>query len=97
MALELSAKRLKEARSIFRKYHRRPLHENGAQLVCEAWLRFEREHGSAEDHLLAVLKTEPILSAALAAATAAANPEVAAESKVSVRGCMKSQAAQRAK
>ena len=88
VALELTDKRVKEARSIFRKFHRRQLQENGGAVVCEAWLRFEREHGSADDHFQAVLKTQPVLSQALAAATAAANPEAAAESRVSLSGCM---------
>ena len=89
VALELSDKKYKEARSIFKKFHRRQLHENGGVTVCEAWLRFEREHGSSDDHFQATTKTEPVLSAALAAATAAANPAAAAESKVSHAKCVK--------
>lgn len=85
--MELSADRVKEARSIFRKFHRRSFHENGSVTVCEAWLRFEREHGTADDHLQAVIKTEPVLSAALAAATAVANPKGALESKVRLTIC----------
>ena len=41
-------------------------------------MRFEREHGSAEDHLQAVLKTTPIIERAAAEAMAAANAEAAA-------------------
>lgn len=82
VAFEVGEKRYKEARSIFKKFHRRSMHENGGVTVCEAWLRFEREHGSADDHFQAVIKTEPILFQAVAAATAAANPQAAAESKV---------------
>lgn len=79
----MAAKKLKEARSIFKKFHRRQLHGSGGQAVCEAWLRFEREHGSAEDLHQAEEKAQPVLDEALAAATAAAQPEIAAESKVS--------------
>ena len=46
--------------------------------LCQAWVRFEREHGSLEDHLQAVLKTTPILERAAAEAIAAANAEAAA-------------------
>ena len=84
VAFEVAAKKIKEARSIFRKYHRRQLHESGGLAVCEAWLRFEREHGSAKEHFEAVVKTEPVLSQALAAATAAAHLHTAAESKVNL-------------
>ena len=46
--------------------------------LCQAWLRFEREHGSADDHLQAVVKTGPILEQATAEAMATANVEAAA-------------------
>ena len=82
VAFELAAKNVKEARSIFKKYHRRKLHEGGSAALCEAWLRFEREHGSAEDYFQAFVKTEPVLTAAAAAAAEAAQPELAAETQV---------------
>jgi len=82
--LEVSAKRTHEARSIFRKFHRRPMHEGGELAVCQAWLRFEREHGSAVDHLEAVVKTTPVLAQAAAMAAAQANPQMAVETKVGV-------------
>lgn len=50
--------------------------------LCQAWVRFEREHGSAEDHLQALLKTGPILEKAAAEAMAAANAEAAATAQV---------------
>ena len=46
--------------------------------LCQAWVRFEHEHGSAEEHLQAVLKTTPIVERAAAEAMAAANAEAAA-------------------
>lgn len=41
-------------------------------------MRFEREHGSAEEHLQALLKTTPIVERAAAEVMAAANAEAAA-------------------
>ena len=82
VALQVSAKRFKEARSIFRKYHRRQLHERGGPAVCEAWLRFEREYGSAEDHFQALVKAEPVLSHDAATAAGAADPQLAADAQV---------------
>ena len=81
----MSANKLQEARSIFKKFHRRQLYESGGLAVCEAWLRFERENGSVQDLRQAAIKTKPVLSEALAAATAAANPQTAAETKVSLK------------
>ena len=46
--------------------------------LCQAWVRFEREHGSAEEHLQALLKTTPIVERAAAEVMAAANAEAAA-------------------
>ena len=82
MALQVSAKRFKEARSVFRKYHRRQLHERGGPAVCEAWLRFEREYGSAEDHFQALVKAESVLSQDAATAAEAADPQLAADAEV---------------
>ena len=82
VALQVSAKRFKEARSIFRKYHRRQLHERGGPAVCEAWLRFEREYGSAEDHFQALAKAEPVMSQDAATAAEAADPQLAADAEV---------------
>lgn len=82
VALEVSAKKLKEARSIFKKFHRRKFHDSGGLTVCKAWLLFEQEHGTAEDFHHAFGKTEPVLSEAAAEATAAVYPQTAAETKV---------------
>ena len=51
-------------------------------VLCEAWVRFEREHGTAEEQLQAELKVEPILAAAASAAEAAANEQAAAAAQV---------------
>lgn len=37
-----------QARRIFKRGHSRNMQENGQVYLCEAWLRFEREHGTAE-------------------------------------------------
>jgi hypothetical protein len=50
--------------------------------LCEAWVRFEREHGSAEEHLAAELKVEPVLAAAAAAAVSATDAHGAAAAQV---------------
>lgn len=81
MAFEVSAKNPKGARSIFKKYHRKKLREAGGGAICEAWLRFEREHGSAEDYFLAFVKAEPVLAEAAAAFAATQQPELAAKTK----------------
>lgn len=87
VAFELSTKHVKEARSIFRQYHRRKMHESGNVAICEAWLRFEREHGSAEDYFQAFVKAEPVLSEAASAVTEAAQPQLAADTKVGLWPC----------
>lgn len=51
-------------------------------VLCDAWLRFERENGSEEDELHAEEKVEPILAAATAAAAAAADAQGAAAAQV---------------
>jgi hypothetical protein len=51
-------------------------------VLCDAWVRFEREHGSADDQLHAELKIEPIMAAATAAAAAAADANGAAMAQV---------------
>ena len=37
-----------QARRIFKRGYSRNMEENGRVFLCEAWLRFEREHGTAE-------------------------------------------------
>ena len=53
---------MKEVRSLYRRSHAKQLQDNGQLSLCQAWQRFEREHGSAEDHFQACLKTEPLIS-----------------------------------
>lgn len=55
--------------------------------LCQEWVRFEREHGSAEEQLAAELKVEPILEAAAAAAITAADAQGAAAAQVPNYGC----------
>ena len=45
-------------------------------------MRFEREHGSADEQLQVELKVEPIVAAAAAAAAAAADEQAAAAAQV---------------
>ena len=61
------------ARSAFSSAVGRRLAGRGAAAVAAAWLRVEREHGSAADHLAACLRAEPVLEAAATAAAAAAD------------------------
>lgn len=37
-----------QARRVFKRGYARNLEENGRVFLCEAWLRFEREHGTAD-------------------------------------------------
>lgn len=37
-----------QARRIYKRGHSRKFEENGREFLCQAWLRFEREHGTAE-------------------------------------------------
>ena len=37
-----------QARRIYKRGHSRKFEENGRVFLCEAWLRLEREHGTAE-------------------------------------------------
>ena len=60
------------ARATFSSAVGRRLAGGGAAAVAAAWLRVEREHGSAADHLAACLRAEPVLEAAATAAAAAA-------------------------
>lgn len=68
---------IKEARQVFRRGYSRRLESGGQVALCEAWLRFEREEGSAEDLFQAQIKVDPILVEAQAQATAAVNAEAA--------------------
>ncbi|KAL4424967.1 hypothetical protein ABPG77_002852 [Micractinium sp. CCAP 211/92] len=65
---------VREARTLYKRAYSRRLEEGGQALLCDAWLRFEREEGSADDHLAACLKVEPVLLELQAAAAAAADP-----------------------
>ncbi|KAL4457863.1 hypothetical protein ABPG75_012728 [Micractinium tetrahymenae] len=65
----------REARTLYKRSYSRRLEEGGQAVLCDAWLRFEREEGSAEDHLAACFKVEPILQELQAAAAAAADPQ----------------------
>ena len=50
--------------------------------MAQSWLRFERERGSADDLLQALIKTDPILSEAAAHAIRKADPHLDSQTKV---------------
>ncbi|KAG2433859.1 hypothetical protein HXX76_008213 [Chlamydomonas incerta] len=81
IAMERAARRIKEARALYRRCYSRTLEEDGQLRLSHAWLRFEREEGSADDYLAALLKVEPILEESAAAAAAAADQAAAAAAK----------------
>lgn len=58
-------------RAVFERAMQRKLDAAGLVAVAQAWIQFEREHGSAEEHLAACIKAEPVVAAAEAAAAAA--------------------------
>jgi hypothetical protein len=68
-----------EARAVYKRAHARRLEARGAAAaVCRAWLRFEREEGSAAEHFEACALAEPVLEAAAAEELAAADEAAAA-------------------
>ncbi|KAG2446465.1 hypothetical protein HYH02_008457 [Chlamydomonas schloesseri] len=81
VAMERSARRIKEARALYKRCYSRTFEEDGQLRLSHAWLRFEREEGSADDYLAALLKVEPILEESAAAAAAAADQAAAAAAK----------------
>ena len=44
----VSAGNCGEARKVYKRVCGRSLEENGRLVLCEAWVRFEREHGTAD-------------------------------------------------
>ena len=60
------------ARALFKRCFARDFHQGGAVTVCQAWLQFEREMGSAEEYFEAAVLTTPVLEKAAAVAAAAA-------------------------
>lgn len=43
--MERRRRNLKQARTLYKRVYTRRLEEGGQVLMCEAWLRFEREEG----------------------------------------------------
>lgn len=62
IAMEVSLGNLAEARTIYKRCYSRRLEGNGTEVLCEAWLCFERENGSLEDYDRALMKVTPRLS-----------------------------------
>ncbi|GFR47944.1 hypothetical protein Agub_g9748 [Astrephomene gubernaculifera] len=85
IGMERAGRRIKEARALYKRCYSRRFEEDGQLRLCHAWLRFEREEGSADDYLQALLKVEPILEENAAAAVAAADPAAAAAAKAAVQ------------
>lgn len=84
IALELSAGNVGAARALYRRCVKRTLEAGGGTVLAEAWLRMERESGSAEELFEAELRVEPMLVEAAAAAEAAANSQAAASAQARV-------------
>ncbi|EFJ45259.1 hypothetical protein VOLCADRAFT_118442 [Volvox carteri f. nagariensis] len=85
IAMERSARLIKEARALYKRCYSRRLEQDGQLKLCQAWLRFEREEGRADDYLQALLKVEPILEESAAAAATAADQAAAAAAKAAVQ------------
>ncbi|KAH7281483.1 hypothetical protein KP509_36G050300 [Ceratopteris richardii] len=62
ISMEVSLGNLAEARALYRRCYTRKFEGNGSEVLCEAWLQFEREYGSLEDYDYALLKTTPRLA-----------------------------------
>ncbi|KXZ53271.1 hypothetical protein GPECTOR_7g1165 [Gonium pectorale] len=85
IGMERAARRIKEARVLYKRCYSRRFEEDGQVRLCHAWLRFEREEGSADDYLQATLKVEPYLEESAAAAAAAADQAAAAAAKAAAQ------------
>ena len=69
IAMEIQQGNVRETRSLYKRCHAKQLQDGGQLSLCQAWQRFEREHGSPEEHFEACLKTEPILAKVMATHT----------------------------
>lgn len=78
-----------QARRVFKRGYARNLEENGRVFLCEAWLRFEREHGTADSFAEASRKVRPFLEQAAAASAAAANSEGNAKAQAAAKKAKK--------
>lgn len=85
--MELAAGDVGAARALYRRCVKRALEGGGGAALAEAWLRMERERGSAEELFEAELRVEPVLAEAAAAAEAAANSQAAASAQARTRFC----------
>jgi hypothetical protein len=66
-------------REVFKRCYAREMEGYGQLEVCNAWLKFEREEGSADDYFQAWSLAEPLIAQASAAAAAAAAAMYSAE------------------
>lgn len=80
--MELGADDVAAARALYRRCIKRLMEPGGAAVLAEAWLRMERERGSADALFEAELFTKPVLAEAAAAAEAGANAQAAAVAQV---------------
>lgn len=60
--MELTLGNLTEVRTIYKRGYSRRIEGNGTEVLCEAWLRFEREYGSLDDYDRALSKVLPRLA-----------------------------------
>eukprot|EP00193_Tetraselmis_chui_P021607 CAMPEP_0177787056 /NCGR_PEP_ID=MMETSP0491_2-20121128/21264_1 /TAXON_ID=63592 /ORGANISM="Tetraselmis chuii, Strain PLY429" /LENGTH=855 /DNA_ID=CAMNT_0019308331 /DNA_START=131 /DNA_END=2698 /DNA_ORIENTATION=- len=67
VAFERAQRNIAQCRALYKKGYARKLEEGGQVRLCQDWLRFEREEGSADEHLQARIKCQSILDAAAAA------------------------------
>jgi len=82
IAMELGAGAVAAARGLYCRCIKRPLEPlGGAAGLAEAWLRMERERGSAGELFEAELRVAPVLAEAAAAAEATANAAAAADAQ----------------
>lgn len=50
VATAISVKDFGCARAVFKRCHTFHLADSGQEAICQSWLRFEREYGSADDY-----------------------------------------------
>lgn len=62
ISMEVSLGNLAEARTLYRRCYTRKFEANGTEVLCDAWLQFEREYGSLEDYDRALMKVTPRLA-----------------------------------
>ncbi|DBA73744.1 TPA: hypothetical protein ACH3X2_009718 [Trebouxia sp. C0005] len=78
-----------QARRVYKRGYSRKLEEAGQLFLCQAWLRFEREHGTADTLAEASRKVRPILEQAAAAAAVVSDSEGSAKAQAAAKKAKK--------